>query len=297
MKNILTAFWKILVLAVVYLVVHSVIAMALPTSYDMMAALSPADQAAFMPLYSLNIFINMTVMYLVFTHLRFKGWKLFLGVWMAFWGVFAVVNAIELFWYNEAFPMFTYLDVTKMMIYDLVSYGVTVLVGMVLVKGFKREEQASETTFMAGRYGWRIILFCLVYPPFYFSCGFIPWAFPQIREFYATWASTTEPMYVLLLFNIIRGALWLASSMPVLLGVKTRKQAFWLMPLMLVAGTAVSLITPSSVLPGIARLGHFIELGFSMTVVGLFMAWLFVKKAGEDIREPASQKQSAAVPT
>jgi hypothetical protein len=50
-------------------------------------------------------------------------------------------------------------------------------------------------------------------------------------------------------------------------------------------------------MPGIARLGHFIELGFSMTVVGLFMAWLFVKKAGEQTRETASQKQSAAVPT
>jgi len=26
------------------------------------------------------------------------------------------------------------------------------------------------------------------------------------------------------------------------------------------------------------RLGHFIELGFSMTVVGIFMAWLFLKE-------------------
>jgi len=26
------------------------------------------------------------------------------------------------------------------------------------------------------------------------------------------------------------------------------------------------------------RVGHFIELGFSMTVVGIFMVWLFLKE-------------------
>ncbi len=296
MKNLLSAFWKILLLTIVFFVVNSVMGVLLPISYDMMADLSPQEQAAFMPLYLLTIFVNMTVMLLVFTHLRFKGWKLFFGVWMAFWGVFSVVNAIELFWYNESFPMFTYLDVTMMMIQDLVSYGVTVLVGMALVKGFKRDEQAAETTFMAGRYGWRIILFCLVYPPFYFCCGFIPWVFPEVREFYAAWVATTEPMYVLLLFNIFRGALWLASSLPVLMGVRTRKQAFWLMPLTLFAGTAVSLIPPS-MMPGIVRFGHFIELTISMVAVGLFMAWLFLKDSAEYAPEPSSQTQSAAVPT
>lgn len=63
----------------------------------------------------------------------------------------------------------------------------------------------------------------------------------------------------------------------ILLGVITRKVAFWLMPLVLFTGTAVATITPSAVMPGIVRLAHFIELGFSMIVVGLFMVWFFVR--------------------
>ena len=54
--------------------------------------------------------------------------------------------------------------------------------------------------------------------------------------------------------------------------------ALWLAPLALFTGTAVACILPSAVMPGMVRLGHFIELGFSMTVVGVFMVWLFLKE-------------------
>ena len=277
MKKALSAFWKILLLTVVYFVVNAITGAVLPLSNDMMAAMSPADQAAFMPLFLIKAFINMVVMYLILTHLRTKGWKLLVGVWMAFWGIITVLNAIELYWYNEAFPLFTYLDVTKMIISSLVTYGVTSLVGAWLVGGFKREEGAKRTVFDGGRYGWKILLFSVAYSLFYYGCGFITRIFPEVREFYAGWAATMESIPVLLLFNVFRGGLWLAFSLPILLGAKTRITAFWLMPLVLFNGTALEHMLPSAVLPGIVRLAHFIELGFSMIIVGWFMVWLFVK--------------------
>ena len=82
---------------------------------------------------------------------------------------------------------------------------------------------------------------------------------------------------MLLSFNVFRGALWLVFSLPILLGARTRKVALWLMPLMLFNATAMEHMLPSAVLPGMVRLAHFIELGFSMIVVGLFMVWLFIK--------------------
>ena len=102
-------------------------------------------------------------------------------------------------------------------------------------------------------------------------------------------------MSVLLLFNVFRGALWLVFSLPILLGAKTRKVAFWLMPLVLFNGTAMEHMLPSAVLPGGVRLAHFIELGFSMIVVGLFMVWFFVKDAKETALEVVRQTQSAPV--
>ena len=66
-------------------------------------------------------------------------------------------------------------------------------------------------------------------------------------------------------------------------------------PLMLFNGTAMEHIMPSAVLPAMVRLAHFIELGFSMIVVGLFMVWLFIKDADETAQEPVLQAQSAPV--
>ena len=249
MKNIFSAFWKILLLTIVYFIVNAIMGVVLPLSSDMMAAMTPQDQAAFMPIFLLKVFLNIVVMYLVLTFSRLKGWKLFLGVWMAFWGLVSVLNGIELYWYNEAFPLFTYLDVTKMLIISLIAYGITTLVAVWLVGGFKREEIEKQTTFDAGQYGWKVLIFCLAYALFYYCCGFITRLFPAAVAFYAGWATTMEPLYILLLFNVFRGALWLAFSLPILLGAKTRKVAFWLMPLMLFNGTAMEHILPSAVLP------------------------------------------------
>lgn len=295
MKKIFSAIWKILLLTVVYFILNAIMGIVLPLSNDMIAAMTLEDQAAFMPLFLLNTLINMTVMYLVLINLRYQGWKLFVGAWMAFWGLFTVLNAVELYWYNEAFPLFTYLDVTKMIINSLIVYGLTTLVGTWLVGGFKREEGEHQTAFEAGRYGWKIIVFCVAYAFFYYCCGFITRIFPEVREFYAGWAMTMEPIPVLILFNVPRGALWFIFSLPILFGAKTRKQAYWLMPLVLFAGTAVATIIPSAVMPGIVRLAHFIELGFSMIVVGVFMAWFFVKDADETAQESIQHTQSAKV--
>ena len=128
---------------------------------------------------------------------------------------------------------------------------------------------------------WKAGLFSVLYSLFYFCCGFITRLFPEAREFYAGWAQTMESIPVLLLFNVIRGALWLLFSLPVLLGATTRRQAYWLMPLVLVIGTAASFLTPTPLIPPMVRVAHVIELGFSMTVVGIFMVWLFLKKTDQ----------------
>jgi hypothetical protein len=285
MKKIFSAFWKILLLTVVFFIGNAVMGVVLPLSNDMMAAMTPEDQAIFTPLFLLNTFITMTVIYLLLTHMRYKGWRLFLAGWVAFFGIFAGVNATEMYWYNESFPLLSYLDVTKMIISGLITHGLTTLVGVWLVGGFKRKEQVSQITFDAGRYGWKIGLFCVAYPLFYYCCGFFTRIFPEVRAFYAGWAMTMEPLYKLLLYNVFRGALWFVSSLPILLGIRTRNQALWLMPLALFAGTAMMMIMPSAFLPGIVRFAHFFELGFSMIVVGLFMVWLF-------LREKAAQGDS-----
>ena len=97
MKKLLSASWKVLLLTVIYFVISAVIGTLLPLSNDMMAAMTPEDQAVFMPLYLLNILSTMTVMYLALIHLKYRGWKLFLAIWMTFLGLFTLVNAIEMY--------------------------------------------------------------------------------------------------------------------------------------------------------------------------------------------------------
>jgi hypothetical protein len=146
MKGLLSAIGKIILLTVVSFIINAVMGIILPLSNDMIAAMTPEDQALFMPLYLLNIFINMAVMYIVLNNLKYSGWKLFLAVWMAFFGLFTVLNSIELYWFNESFPLFNYTDVSKLIFNGMVAYGITALTGTWLVSGFKRNAQKSETT-------------------------------------------------------------------------------------------------------------------------------------------------------
>jgi hypothetical protein len=278
MKNILSALLKIILLTLVYFIVNAIVGVLFPLSHNMVEALATEEQPLFMPLFLLNTFINVAVLFITLNSLKYKGWKLVFAGAIASFGLFSVLNVIELIWYNESFPLITYMDTVIMMVSSIFCYGITTLVAVWLIKGFKKEEQTKDTIFDAGRYGWKIGLFCVLYPPFYVCCGFIPWAFPAAREFYSTWNATRESNVVLLLFNIFRAALWLAFSLPILLGTTTRKRAFWLMPLVMVTGTAMSFVTPNPYIPPMVRVGHFIELAFSMTVVGVFLVWLFLKE-------------------
>ena len=283
MKNIIFTLLKIIVLVVVCFIVDAVTGILLPLSHDVIAALSVEEQASFMPLYLLNTLINMSVLFITLNCLRYRSWKLYLAVFISFYGLFSVMNLLEILWFIKAFPMFTTLDVIKMSFTALFTFGLTALVGTWLVKGFKKEEEARSTVFDAGRFAWKIGLFMVLYSLFYFCCGFIAWAFPATRELYAGWAGTGEQIPVLLLFQVFRGGLWFLFSLPILLGVTTRKQAFWLLPLILVTATAFALIIPNASFPAMVRLAHGIELTFSMTVVGIFMVWLFLKeKKGQE---------------
>jgi hypothetical protein len=173
--------------------------------------------------------------------------------------------------------------VGKNLITTFFSYAAVALVGTFLVKGFKKTETKRRTGFDIGRFGWKIALFLVLYPPFYYFCGFIAWSFSATRVLYAKWVVTMESTWVLLLYNVPRAGLWLLFSVPLLLGVTTRKQAFWLMPVVLVTATALAFITPNPTFPPMVRLAHGIELGLSMTVVGVFMVLLFLKeKTGQE---------------
>ena len=282
MKKFLNHLWKVIVMTIVYFIVNMISGLLLPLSNNMMAAMTPEDQASFMPLFLLNIFINMNANYLLLKNLRYRGWKLFLFVWLSAFGIFALLNNIELYWYNEAFPLYSFMDVHKLNAIALTSYGLSTLVGVCLAGGFKREEKESGVEFIVGKGGWRIVFFCAAYSLIYYAFGFLPWTFfPEVREFYAGWALTTEPIPVLLLFNVFRGLLWFLSSLPILTGVCSRGQACWLLPMMLFCGTAVATIIPSAVMPARVRLAHFIELASSMTLIGLFMVWVFIRPNGK----------------
>jgi hypothetical protein len=246
MKAIIAAVPKFFLLVILFLTVNAVFDLALPLSFDLIGAIDSQERAMFAPLYLVSVCLTMSVMLITLNALRYRGWKLFLVTFSAFYGLFVVFNQIEVIYLSQLFPRYTPADTVKVMVTAVFTYGLATLLGTWMVNGFEREEGENRASFEGGRYYWKVVLFMAFYHLFYLK-------FPQ-------------------------GPLMLLSSLPILMGARTRRQAYCLMPLVLVTGTAGSQIPPSPVVSQIVRLLHALEMVIFMSFIGWFMAWLFLKE-------------------
>lgn len=256
-----------------------------PATFGPEQALDP------LPALFLVCLLNVLVVTWFVNRSRLIGFRLAMVVFVIIFGVMFFMTQIETIYFNSSIQM-----PWQVIISTVITGLVTGLVVAWLSARLKRKigvvEQANIQTKSSGESlvntVWKFAALSLVYVVFYFSFGyFIAWQFPELREFYSGSREilpflahmqqqiATDPW--LILFQIIRGILWVAIGYSVAVNIMQVK--YWekiiLVGLMLSVGLATPLLVPNEYMPRVVRFGHFFELLIENFLFGVLVVLLF----------------------
>jgi hypothetical protein len=178
--------------------------------------------------------------------------------------------------FHDAFPSLSNADPLIIML-DGVVIGIAFSALVVTVTGKWGKHDSTVSTFTSYFINsWRILVFgAILYPVVYFAFGkFIAYGNSTVVAFYSASKIST---IVLIIIQIIRGALWVLLSMPVV-SILNRNEDICValvggMPLF----SAMSLIMENPIMPEAVRYAHGFELSTSMCLFGILISLSFSK--------------------
>lgn len=203
-------------------------------------------------------------------------------------GVETFMTQIETLYFNRAIQM----EANE--IVDLVAAGA--LRAMIFaplavwflgkMRGSGKPEE-KKVTMKPSEWGWRFIAVAVSYPIIYFLFGyFVAWQWEETRLFYSG-TTTILPFFThfqglfrsdpgILLFQLLRGALWTTLATLIVRMMKAKR---WEPPLavaLIFAGLLSSGIGlfPNPYMPVMVRQSHFFEIMSSMSVFGGIAGWV-----------------------
>jgi len=217
-----------------------------------------------------------------------RGWKLVGYMVWAVFGIATFMIQIETIVFGSAFPGLSVPDVLMLVLTAFV--GTVIFVPMaILVMGKWKGTNPQTRPLFNKEYLPRVALIAVIYPVIYFFFGyFVAWQFEAVREFYATSTITTaQPL--LTIIQIVRGALWVVSALPLLVMFEKRWQIITAIAVSFSLLPSIALILPNPVMPAPVAHAHLIEMVSSMLLFGLVTGWIMTgskEKIGnpEDIR-------------
>lgn len=229
---------------------------------------------------------------LVFTS-RWRGWTLALGLALAWYGAVTVLTQIET-WY-----FLTSVSVSPRLLPRLFAMGLpTAFVFVpaavwVLGRGSGEGQAPPDRATSRTPAGWMATLavIAMAYVVLYWTAGyFIAWQNPELRAFYgrpgeplpffAHTADTLARDPWLLPFQLLRGLLWAACAVPVILGSRlSRGWTALLVALLFSVPQNVAHVIANPLMPvASVRLSHMIETASSSFVFGLIVAGLLYRE-------------------
>jgi len=200
---------------------------------------------------------------------------------VAFFGLETVMGQIETAYFQEAFPLIDGGELGRLFARGALTAAAFVPASAWLVPAAEKTTPLAERwrRVPLGAWAWRVPLLAVLYVLLYLTFGyFVAWRFAEVRQFYSGstvdvgfWDKlhqlvVTEPQF--LPFQALRGVLWVAFSVPVILVVRGRREAAVSLGLLLgLFGAQTAL--PSGFFPPMVRLAHFLETTTSTALFGL----------------------------
>ena len=217
--------------------------------------------------------------YYIIRHAQLNGMKLYITTVLVMFLVQIFMAQIETLFFGDAFPALTALDVILIMTVGLITLSATVAL---MVKLFRNKNVTVEKKEINIKTGIKKLgIIGLLYPCVYFVFGyFVAWQFEDLRilysgspeklGFFSHLASLNPVIYS---FQILRGILFGLFVIPLMKMVKTKK-VFVISTCLVYLYLGVVFLTPNALFPGMARIGHLLEMTSSMLVFGIIVGYI-----------------------
>lgn len=235
--------------------------------------------------------VNALILALPIARSRWHGLKLIGAMVLVFFGTQTFMSQIETVFFGGTFNISTG-ELTSIILSGLLT-ALFFTPLAVLIFGRMRKPKAEEDSaapFAFSRQEWlkRLALIPIVYVALYFLFGyFIAWQSPDVRLLY-TGSTDILPFFEhiagifrnsseLVLFQYVRGMIWIGLALPVIYLMKGKTwEKSVVIGLLFGLLLTTQLLFPNPYMPAPVRLAHFIETSTSTFLYGWLIVQVFV---------------------
>jgi len=287
MKTIFMTIGKLLLLSIIMQVIWSIGLGVGSQLYPFELSASGVDAGQLLLRMTVVCLIHTSLLYALMYFSSWKGWKLAGLLALEIFVVQFALSAVEAIFFGA------YLKMPANLAWSMMFTGVVLAViwsplAVRITGNWKKAEDKTEK-FVPGKMFWvnMALLSVVVYPFLYQLAGyFIAWRVPEVRALYD--GLEAQPNFIaqlgafvfseLHLLQIVRGLVWIAIAIPVMLAMRT---GVWLKALMVGLLFALLMnaqhLLPNALMVPEVRLAHFIETASSNFVWGFVIVWLLSK--------------------
>jgi hypothetical protein len=211
---------------------------------------------------------------------RWSGWRLALAVFIAFYGITAV-----LIWIEVAVFM-PHAVSGEMILWVLAVDGVAAAIiapVTVVLFGRWRSRETAETenrrlVMSKGHWAWKLAVIAASYVFLYILFGaLVAWRNPAVQDFYPVAEIPSAGTIVSL--QLFRALIWVAVALPV---IRMMRGPWWETSLAVGLLFAVlmnaGLLAPNPLMPEAVRMTHLVETASSNFIFGWFVVWLLLRR-------------------
>nr|AMP55720.1 hypothetical protein [uncultured bacterium] len=233
--------------------------------------------------------VNLPLIIALILTSRWSGWKLAIGLALAYYGAVTFLTQIETWYFLSS------VTVNPQLLPRLFLMGVPAaflfipLAVWILGKGRITIEASPHPAWVMPirQWIWKLAVIAVAYLALYWGAGyFIAWQNPALRAFYGQpgealpffthTANTLRDDPMLFLFQIFRALLWVLCALPVIRGSKVNP--WWtalLVGLLFSVPQNIGHIIANPLIPiASVRLSHLIETASSTFIFGTIVVWL-----------------------
>jgi hypothetical protein len=293
LKSALTLALKLIILTIVMFILFSVGTSVFMADSTMAQQMSPEEAASSGLMLLVVSFIDTLILTYFILRSRLRGLRLMVIVALVFYGVKTFTSSIEAWWFMDNLTPADISGLFLMTVPMAVLFpAIAVLILGKAKKGVEKDDLPNTRLVMPiGQLVWKVALLAvIVYPVLFWTFGYyVAYSNPELVAYYGDthpgsfiaqmsklWAN--DPF--VFVFEIFRGALWIALAAPVIRMTKGRIWEAGLLVVLLftLVQNGVHLIPGG--MPASIRASHFIETASSNLIFAVILTWLMHRKHG-----------------